>query len=330
MLNKEEHNHVNEIIARMSRFIAKNYPEGKTERDAHPKTIAIVKGEFIINNNLPNDLKKGIFSSPKTHKTIIRFSNANSKIQPDSKKDVRGIALKILGIDSNLPRDPRGEEKNTQDFLLMSSPTMPLGTIKQFRGVIIHTLDTSSLKALTWVIFNLKTYLKISKTKKKHYSIANIDFWSTSTFMFEDQIVKYKLTPTVPVNRKYTYNNTADFLSHRLTTLLQKEELCYDFCIQFYKKDSITPLDDMSIKWNEDINPFIRIAQLKIPKQRVKQQNKLSKIITYSIANSCFAHRATGKLNEARIIVYKQLAKLRKKRNKLPQFEATINDYDKL
>lgn len=330
MFTKTEIRHVDDIIKRMSRYILKTYPKGDTKRDAHPKTIAIIKGEFIVLENLPKTLKKGIFATPKTYKTIIRFSNGASQIQSDTKKDVRGVALKLIEIDTNIERDSRSNESSTQDFLLMSNPTMPLGTIKKFRDVIVYTLDTTILKSLLWVFLNFKTFLKLLKTKKRHSSISNIDYWSTATFMFDKQIVKYKLIPTVGTSQKHTIDLSYNFLRNRLTSLLKKEAIYFDFCIQFFKNNELTPLEDLSKEWNENTAPFIRIAQLKIPQQTVKEQTRLSQKIAFSIVNSYSVHKATGKLNEARIKVYNHLAALRKQRNNQAEFEPTFKDYNDL
>lgn len=330
MFSDTEIKHVDDIIKRMSRYISKTYSKGNTKRDAHPKTIAIIKGEFTVLENLPKTLKKGLFTSPKTYKTIIRFSNGNSKIQSDTKKDVRGIALKLIDIETDIGRDCRSKETRTQDFLLMSNPTMPLGTIKKFRDAIIYTLDTTKLKSLIWLLLNVKIFFKLLNTKKKHQSISNIEYWSCAPFQFENQIVKYKLIPTVGVSQKYAIDSSYNFLRNRLISLLKKEAIYYDFCIQFFKNDETTPLNDLSKEWNEKNSPFFKIARLKIPKQQVKEQDILSNKIVFSIVNSYSIHKATGKLNEARIKIYNCLSDLRKHRNDQSNFEPTIEDYNKL
>jgi hypothetical protein len=42
--------------------MSKDYPAGITRRDAHPNTLACLQAEFIVEPNIPAELKKGIFA----------------------------------------------------------------------------------------------------------------------------------------------------------------------------------------------------------------------------------------------------------------------------
>jgi catalase len=45
------------------------------------------------------ELKRGIFASPRTYPAWIRISSSSGKIQSDKAKDVRGFAIKIMGVE---------------------------------------------------------------------------------------------------------------------------------------------------------------------------------------------------------------------------------------
>ena len=115
----------------------KDYAKGKTRRDAHPKYLGLLQAEFKVNDDLPKELKTGVFKAGKTYKSWIRSSNASGRIQTDKKKDFRGFAIKLMGIDGERFD---AKEKHTQDFLLMSHPTMPLGTVKLFRDAVYYSI----------------------------------------------------------------------------------------------------------------------------------------------------------------------------------------------
>ena len=324
-------NDIKDIITKMSSYLNKTYTKGNFKRDAHPKSIAIVKGLFKINSQIPETLKKGIFKNANTYNTIIRFSNASHKIQSDNTKDLRGISIKLLDIPSE-KRYALSTEKNTQDFLLMSHPVMPFGTIKKFRDVIVNTANSKLHNKILWALKNIKLVIEASKLKKKHEDISSIDFWSSTTYSLgESTIVKYKITPKVYLSKKHKPDTTFNKLKNRLSLELINNEITFDFCVQLYKNDIETPLHDMSIEWLESVSPFIKVVTLTIPKQELKKHISLNQKIQFSPANSLNANKPVGEMNEARAFIYQQLAQLRKTKNSLNDYyEPTNNDYSNL
>src|SRR5688572_21825846 len=71
---------------------------GVVRRDAHPKMHGVVKAEFIVEPSLPPELRVGVFAEPKTYQAWIRFSNQNDGLRPDRKIDIRGMAIKLMGV----------------------------------------------------------------------------------------------------------------------------------------------------------------------------------------------------------------------------------------
>src|SRR5690606_12044405 len=64
------------------------------------------------------------FAKPATFRTLVRFSNGDGARRSDRKPDVRGVALKLLGVDGRKVI-PGLEDATTQDFLLVRAPSMP-------------------------------------------------------------------------------------------------------------------------------------------------------------------------------------------------------------
>ena len=79
-----------------------------------------------------------------TYPAWIRISSASDKIQSDKVKDVRGFAIKIMGVKGERFQS-QNEEKETQDFILMSYPVMPLGTVKLFHDAVYYSIKWSPL-----------------------------------------------------------------------------------------------------------------------------------------------------------------------------------------
>ena len=88
-------------------------------------------------DGIPSELKLSIFRVPKTYTALIRLSNSSVSISSNKQRDFRGFAIKLLGVQGDRVNQ---DEKQSQDFVLMSSPTMPLGTVKLFRDAIYYAL----------------------------------------------------------------------------------------------------------------------------------------------------------------------------------------------
>ena len=53
-------------------------------RDAHPKAHGVVRAEFIVLDDLPKELRHGVFKTPHTFEALIRFSASGSAVRADT------------------------------------------------------------------------------------------------------------------------------------------------------------------------------------------------------------------------------------------------------
>jgi hypothetical protein len=86
--------------------------------------------------DLPAWARVGIFASAGEHPSYVRFSNGSAGHAPDRAPDVRGIALKIVGVPGK--KLIQGlEEAKTQDFLGALTNSVPFRNPKEFVGVVL-------------------------------------------------------------------------------------------------------------------------------------------------------------------------------------------------
>src|SRR6266516_460199 len=89
-----EQQHIDSLIRQLRGKMEREYAKTRILRDAHPKLHGCVRGQFSIAPNLPAELSLGVFAQPRTFPAWLRFSNQNAKVDPDSKPDIRGVAIK--------------------------------------------------------------------------------------------------------------------------------------------------------------------------------------------------------------------------------------------
>src|SRR3954467_6958513 len=129
------------IANRLRAKIIKDNPAGIMQRDAHPKMHGVVKAEFIVEPDLPPPLRIGIFSAPRTFQAWIRFSNANASLRPDIKRDIRGMAIKLMGVSGEKLLEQEKHEP-TQDFLLVSTNVFLARDVSEFAG-FLHAMGSN-------------------------------------------------------------------------------------------------------------------------------------------------------------------------------------------
>lgn len=94
----DEDKYIAGLAERLKAKIIKENVHDIMRRDAHPKMHGLVKAEFTVEPNLTPELKVGLFKEPKTYQAWIRFSNQSGDISPDKGRDIRGMAIKLMGV----------------------------------------------------------------------------------------------------------------------------------------------------------------------------------------------------------------------------------------
>jgi hypothetical protein len=254
--------------------MAKDYPRGEMKRDAHPKNLAGLRGEFNIEPNIPRELKVGIFQFPDTYPAWIRISSSSGRIQSDKVKDVRGFAIKIMGVDGER-FERQNEEKETQDFILMSYPVMPLGTVELFHDAVYYSIKWSPIVFFSRLVLsgNFHVLNELRKARQNQTSPLDIRYWSTTPYLCgTEQSVKYSLVPASQWKSSLPPTLTDDYLTENMEKHLAAREARFDFMIQVQKDPVRMPVEDAAVEWSENESPFIKVATLRIPSQVFRYQ----------------------------------------------------------
>ena len=117
----DEDAHLASIISSFERQMRGLWKPGGFERGGNTKTHGIVRGEFVVHEDLPPQLRRGIYAEPRTYRAWVRFSGPGPYITPDI-EDVgfMSISIKLMGVPGPKLME---EEKFTQDMFGVSTPT---------------------------------------------------------------------------------------------------------------------------------------------------------------------------------------------------------------
>lgn len=302
----------------LRRKMERDYPAGGTRRDAHPKHLAVLKARLTILSELPAALQVGLFAKPQSYDAWVRISNASGKIQSDAIRDFRGFALKVLRVAGS--RIPESDEIGNQDLLMVSNPTMPLGTVKLFRDAIHYSIESSMLLFIAKMLLtgNRKVVADSNAGKSQPSSPLDIRYWSTTPYLLgPDQVVKYSLVPTSGYRSERPAEPGPGYLTENMVRHLSAHEASFDLQVQLRTGEQL-PVEDASVAWPESAAPFVTVGRLSIPTQTfvVPERDELAEALAFSPAHCMADHRPIGGINRARMKIYQALSEFRRHRDR--------------
>ncbi|WP_339924945.1 catalase [uncultured Cyclobacterium sp.] len=311
--NPKEEKEIQDLIQTMKDYLDKEYADGKILRNFHPKMHGLLNATLTIHNNLPEELRQGLFKNPGIYQTWIRLSNAPPKVKSDKPASGRGLAIKVLDVPGELlESDPIGSP--TQNLLLTTSPILSAWNVSLYK------------KAIKAVLFGLWEQVKFAvnpshwrsifltfKYSKKHENLLSLTYFSGGAFEYGPELfVKFVLTPNEP-NLGYTLNQAKgdNFLKSQLIKDCEAKAHAFTLNIQLHKNDELQPLENTSIAWEGELIP---VATLDIPQQSFDnaERIKMGEALEFSPWIGLKEHTPVGGINRARRRVYKELAAYRK------------------
>jgi catalase len=284
--------------------------EGRSIRRAlHAKTHAgIVNAEFRVPREISGDLATGVFVPGAVHRALVRFSNAAGTIEPDSRRDLRGVAIRVVG-----------EDGGSQDFVLTNAPASHARDAHEFMVAAKASAGKSKAMAALALVkaLGLREAWRMlrslaSATSRDAESLATERFWSRAPFALGPIAVKFTLVPTA-TSRRAALATGDNYLRDDLTQRLQDDAVRFRLRAQRYVDDSVTPIEDGTVEWNERDAPPEDMAELVIPQQDLttaaaREAEVMVDRLAFSPWNTSKEIRPIGSLNRARRLVYESSA----------------------
>jgi hypothetical protein len=83
-----------------------------------------VRGQFIVLDDVPQDLRHGVFARPRTFDALIRLSAEGIEVQSDTVPQANGMAIKLFGVEGAKILE-KERDATTQDFVMINSRRRP-------------------------------------------------------------------------------------------------------------------------------------------------------------------------------------------------------------
>ena len=279
---------------------------GGKMRALHAKQHAGLKAELDVLADLPEHLRVGPFKASKKYDAYVRFSNGAGAKQDDDKPDVRALAMKILGVPGK-KLIPGMEDETTQDFLMINTPALAFRSVDEF--VFFAQAATSQallpLRLFGKMGFGTFGFLKrLLGSAKKVDSLATEKFYTVGPMRFGPHAARLSLGP-----KQTDGGRNGATLRDDLLARLAKAPLAWELRAQLFVKDDVTPIEDTSREWPEDVAPPIALATLTIPDQ--KPVDDLVESLSFDPWHAVEELRPLGAAMRARSPAYRESQKTR-------------------
>ena len=317
----DEGKYIEDLAARLKAKIIKDNPTGIMRRDAHPKMHGLVKAEFIVEPELAPELKVGVFKEPKTYKAWIRFSNQSGDISPDKGGDIRGMAIKLMGVAGEKVLEQEKHEQ-TQDFILISTNVFVTKNTQEFDDLIIAM--TSTVFAKIWfMLTHWRVAWNLYKSMIKFANPLQIRYFSTTPYLFDTSAVKYSAIPHIDTPDTIPDNPADDYLRLAMIKQLQAGEAVFDFAVQLQTDATAMPIEDPGHEWSEAVSPFRKVATIRIMQQDFDsdQQKAVGENLSFNPWHALPEHRPLGGINRARKVIYHAISSFRHEYNHIAMQE---------
>src|SRR5947207_15729776 len=139
--NEEEY--LDSIIESFRTQMRLLWKPGGFERGGNTKTQGIVRGEFVVHENLPAQFRHGIYAEPRTYRAWVRFSGPGPYITPDiDDPGFMSISIKLMGVPGPKLME---EERSTLDMFGVSTPTFVTPDTKANAQLQIESLKNAQI-----------------------------------------------------------------------------------------------------------------------------------------------------------------------------------------
>jgi len=322
----DEEASLDSIISSFQTQMRDLWKPGGFERGGNTKTHGIVRGEFIVHDGLPENLRRGIYAKPQTFRAWVRFSGPGPYITPDI-DDVgfMSISIKLMGVPGPKLMD---EEKFTLDMFGVSTPTFVTPDTNANAQLQIESVKNASIfYFLNFHRPHVLDFIMQSLWIKTQSSPFEAPYFSCVPYLLgEGQAMQYSVWPKTNKRTRIPrlpLRPPDDYLRDAMVASLAEGDVELDVRLQLQTDPHLMPIENNAVLWPERLSPRISVATLRLPRQTFNSpaQMEFAKRLSYNPWHCIAEHRPLGNQSRARRRMYGELSKLRHTMNDVPHYE---------
>lgn len=231
-----------ELAAIRERFDARHAEKG---RALHRQARAALSGTTTVRADLAEhlhpDLHVGPFRSGAQWRTHARLSNGSFARARAETPDVRGVALKLVGVPGGRLLD---DGATTQDFLFNHTPRAFVRSPEEFVALAVAAAPGGTLGTLYRLSRRLglgralmlaRDTVKGMQTPFERFESAS--FWSMVPFVLGPAAARFSLAPLPAV----------------------APAVAWSFRVQLWTDERVTPIEDPTVDWSA---PWLDVARV--------------------------------------------------------------------
>jgi hypothetical protein len=316
------------IIADMGDYMKRKYRKGEYERVGNTKTHGLVRAEVTIRDDLPAELRQGIFRTARTFPAWVRFSGPG----PDSPPDIEDVGFLSMSVKLMDVPGPKllDDEKHTQDLLAVCTPTFVTPDVLANsrlqswllrRTPLYYFFDPRQPHILDFLMQGLWNETQTSPLESQYFSCVPY-------LLGEGRAMQYTMRPRAQTRSKIPglpSRPPDHYLRDNMVATLSQQDVLFDLMIQVQTDAHAMPLENAAVRWPQKLSPFIPAATIRIPKQQFDNpaQLRFASTLSFTPWHCIPEHRPLGNQNRARRRMYWELSRLRLSRNATPHYEPT-------
>jgi len=328
-LQPNEEEDIQAIINAFNAQMRRLWNPGYFERGGNTKTHGLVRAEFIVRDDLPEHMRRGIFAQPRTYKAWVRYSGPGPLWQPDI-EDVGflSMAIKLMGVEGPKLMD---DEKWTQDLFGTSAPTFVTPDVRRNAQLqqwsyknapVFYFFDLlHGTHVLDAMMNSLWTKTQISPLEDQYFSTVPylLGEGQAMKYSFHSRLKRRTPIPNLPGRPPDNY------LRDAMVATLARQDVEFDVCLQLQTDPFLMPIENAAVYWPPRLSPRVPAAVVRIPRQTFDSPEQLAfaRVLTYNPWHCIAEHRPLGNVSRARQRMYWELAQLRLKMNNLQHAEPT-------
>lgn len=303
----------------------------------HCRTQGILKGTFIVHDDIPAYLKQGeLFAKGGQYPAAVRYSTEPGDPGMDDRTpNPRGLAMKLFNVHGDFFEG--GKDVPTQDIEFNSTPVIELATAKVTREIFDIRADCGSDMTKLFKKLEARGDTDLQKARYSHINthLESMRQYSQSAYRFGDLVFKYSLVPNTETQNNLSNETVkpeeteSDILHKWLQNFYNSHDAEYLFQVQLLENLEEQPVEYAGTPWDEEKYPWQTIATLKIPRQEafdLERKAFWEDHMRLDPWHGLKAYQPLGSANRLRRVVYPASSALRRKLNGRKEIAVTSID----